>query len=129
MNGQIAYTIETVAATVAHVKSGRLKRSGMSFRPALRRDARRAARSPRRPACPGSTSAPWIGYSLRPGRRARCSRAFREIQKAMQAQDLRSVTLPWAGPVANTPDEMMAFLRTEQARYGEIVRKANIQVE
>jgi len=53
-----------------------------------------------------------------------------EIQKAMQAQDLRERYLALGlDPVANTPDEMMAFLRTEQARYGEIVRKANIKVE
>jgi tripartite-type tricarboxylate transporter receptor subunit TctC len=48
----------------------------------------------------------------------------------MQAQDLRQ-RYPALGldPVANTPDEMMAFLLTEQARYGEIVRNANIKVE
>ena len=31
MNGQIAYTIETVPATVAYVKNGRLKALGVSY--------------------------------------------------------------------------------------------------
>jgi len=31
INGQIAYTLETVTATAAHVKSGRLKAFGVSF--------------------------------------------------------------------------------------------------
>jgi tripartite-type tricarboxylate transporter receptor subunit TctC len=48
----------------------------------------------------------------------------------MQAQDLRQRDLALGlDPVVNTPDEMMAFLLTEQARYGEIVRNANIKVE
>jgi tripartite-type tricarboxylate transporter receptor subunit TctC len=53
-----------------------------------------------------------------------------EIQKAMRAQDLRQRYFALGlDRVANTPDEMMAFLRTEQPRYGEIVRKANTKLE
>jgi len=130
MNGQIAYTIETVAATVAHVKSGRLKALGVSF-------ARRSAAMPDVPPLaeaanlPGFDVGAWIGYSAPAGTpREVLARLSGEIQKAMQAQDLRERYLALGlDPVANTPDEMMAFLRTEQARYGEIVRKANIKVE
>jgi len=130
MNGQIAYTIETVAATVAHVKSGRLKALGVSF-------ARRSAAMPEVPPLaeaanlPGFDVGAWIGYSAPAGTpREVLARLSGEIQKAMQAQDLRERYLALGlDPVANTPDEMMAFLRTEQARYGEIVRKANIKVE
>ncbi len=130
MNGQIAYTIETVAATVAHVKSGRLKALGVSF-------ARRSAAMPEVPPLaeaanlPGFDVGAWIGYSAPAGTpREVLARLSGEIQKAMQAQDLRERYLALGlDPVANTPDEMMAFLRDEQARYGEIVRKANIKVE
>ena len=130
MNGQIAYTIETVAATVAHVKSGRLKALGVSF-------ARRTAAMPEVPPLaeaadlPGFDVGAWIGYSAPAGTpREVLARLSGEIQKAMQAQDLRQRYLALGlDPVANTPDEMTAFLRTEQARYGEIVRKANIRVE
>jgi tripartite-type tricarboxylate transporter receptor subunit TctC len=130
MNGQIAYTIETVAATVAHVKSGRLKALGVSF-------ARRSAAMPEVPPLteaanlPGFDVGAWIGYSAPAGTpREVLARLSGEIQKAIQAQDLRERYLALGlDPVANTPDEMLAFLRNEQARYGEIVRKANVKVE
>jgi tripartite-type tricarboxylate transporter receptor subunit TctC len=32
-------------------------------------------------------------------------------------------------PVATTPEEMAAFLRREQDRYGAIIRDANIKVD
>jgi tripartite-type tricarboxylate transporter receptor subunit TctC len=32
-------------------------------------------------------------------------------------------------PASNTPDEMASFLRSEQARYGSIIKNANIKVE
>ena len=32
-------------------------------------------------------------------------------------------------PASSTPDEMGAFLRKEQARYGSIIKNANIKVE
>ena len=80
---------------------------------------------------PGFDVGAWIGYSAPAGTpREVLARLSGEIQKAMQAQDLRQRYLALGlDPVANTPDEMTAFLRTEQARYGEIVRKANIRVE
>jgi tripartite-type tricarboxylate transporter receptor subunit TctC len=30
---------------------------------------------------------------------------------------------------SNTPDEMAAFLKREQERYGSIIRNANIKIE
>ncbi len=32
-------------------------------------------------------------------------------------------------PVASSPEEMSAFMRREQERYGDIIRKANIKIE
>ena len=32
-------------------------------------------------------------------------------------------------PVATSPDEMAAFLKREQERYGSIIRNANIKIE
>ena len=30
---------------------------------------------------------------------------------------------------ANTPEEMLAYMRREQERYGQIVKAANIKIE
>jgi tripartite-type tricarboxylate transporter receptor subunit TctC len=130
MNGQVDYTIETVASVVNLVKSGKLKTYGVSF-------ARRAAAMPDAPALaeaagiPGYDVGAWIGYSAPAGTpREVLARLSGEIQKALQAPDLKE---RYQGlglePAAMNPDEMAAFLRNEHSRYGTIIRNANIKVE
>jgi tripartite-type tricarboxylate transporter receptor subunit TctC len=130
MSGQVDYTIETVASVVSHVKAGRLKTFGVSF-------ARRAAAMPDAPSLaeaanlPGYDIGAWIGYSAPAGTpREVLTRLSAEIQKAMQAPDLKERYLALGlEPASNTPDEMAAFLRREQERYGSVIRNANIKLE
>ncbi|HTL25622.1 MAG TPA: tripartite tricarboxylate transporter substrate binding protein, partial [Burkholderiales bacterium] len=130
INGQISYTIETVAATVGHIKSGRLKTFGVTT-------ARRTAALPDAPPLaeagdiPGYDTAAWIGYEAPAGTpREILVRLASEIQKALQSPDLREryVTLG-LDPVWNTPDEMVAYKKREGERYGQIIRNANIKIE
>jgi tripartite-type tricarboxylate transporter receptor subunit TctC len=130
INGQISYTIETVAATVSHVKSGRLKTYGVSSR-------QRAGAMPDAPPLAEAAGLPdydavaWIGYAAPAGTpREILVRISVEIRKALQTSELkeRFVTLG-LDPVASTPDEMAAFMRREQERYATIIRNANIKVE
>jgi tripartite-type tricarboxylate transporter receptor subunit TctC len=130
MSGQVDYTIETVASVVSHVKAGRLKTFGVSF-------ARRAAAMPDAPSLaeaanlPGYDIGAWIGYSAPAGTpREVLTRLSAEIQKAMQAPDLKERYLALGlEPASSTPDEMAAFLRREQERYGSVIRNANIKLE
>ena len=130
MGGQIDYTIETVAATVGHVKSGKLKGYGVTT-------AKRSSALPDLPplaeaaGIPGYDAAAWIGYAAPAGTpREITARLAAEVQKAVLAQDLkdRYVTLGME-PAANTPDEMGALMRREQERYGIIIRNAGIKIE
>ena len=130
MGGQIDYTIETVASIVTHVKSGKLKGYGVTT-------ARRSSALPDLPPLaeaaniPGYDAAAWIGYAAPAGTpREITARISAEVQKAVQAQDLkdRYVTLGME-PAANTPDELMALMRREQERYGQIIRSAGIKIE
>jgi tripartite-type tricarboxylate transporter receptor subunit TctC len=130
MNGQVDYTIETVASVVNYVKSGRLKTYGVSF-------ARPATGMPGVPTLaeaanlPGYDIGAWIGYSAPAGTpREVLARLSGEIQKAMQASDLKERYLALGlEAAAMTPDEMGAFLRKEQERYGSIIKGANIKLE
>ncbi len=130
MNGEIAYTIETVAATGAHVRAGRLKTFGVST-------ARRTPALPDAPPLaeaadiPGYDAAAWIGYAAPPGTpREIVARLSAEIQKAMLADDLKERFLQLGMDTASsTPEEMAAFMRREQDRYATIVREANIKIE
>ena len=130
INGQITYTVETVAATVGHIKSGRLKTFGVST-------ARRTGAMPDVPplaetaGLPGYDVAAWIGYAA-PGGTPRdiLARISTEIQKALRSEELKERMVNIGlDPVSSTPDEMAAFMRREQDRYATIIRNANIRIE
>jgi tripartite-type tricarboxylate transporter receptor subunit TctC len=130
MSGQIDYTLETVASLSGHIKAGRLKALGVTT-------ARRAAALPDAPPLaeaaniPGYDIGAWIGYAAPAGTpREVTAKLAAEIHKAMQAPELRDRYVALGMDTAsNTPDEMAAFLRKEQERYGSIIRNANIKVE
>ena len=130
IGGQISYSVETVAATVGHIKSGRLKAFGVT-------SARRTAALPDLPPLaeaadiPGYDCVAWGGYAAPAGTpREILLRLSAEIQKAVQAADLkeRYATLGM-DTASSTPEEMAAFMRREQERYGAIIRNAGIKIE
>ena len=130
MNGQIDYTLETIASVATQVRAGRLKMLGVSF-------ARGSAAFPDAPPLaaaaelPGYDIGAWIGYAAPPGTpREVVVRLSSEIQKAIQASDLRErFATMGLEPRAMPPEEMGAFLRKEQARYADIIKSANIKIE
>ncbi|MFL6574719.1 MAG: tripartite tricarboxylate transporter substrate-binding protein, partial [Burkholderiales bacterium] len=73
----------------------------------------------------------WIGYAAAPGTpREVVARLSAEVQKAIQASDVRErFTTLGLEPRATSPEEMGVFLRSEQARYADIIKGANIKVE
>jgi tripartite-type tricarboxylate transporter receptor subunit TctC len=130
ISGQVAYAIETVAATGSFIKSGKLKVLGVTT-------ARRSAALPEAPTLaeaadlPGYDCAAWIGYAAPAGTpKDILVKLAAEIQKAVQASDLkeRYITLGM-DTASNTPEEMMAYMRREQERYGQIVKTAGIKIE
>ncbi|HEY1289462.1 MAG TPA: tripartite tricarboxylate transporter substrate binding protein [Burkholderiales bacterium] len=130
MNGQIDYTLETIASVASQVRAGRLKMLGVSF-------ARGSAAFPDAPplataaGLPGYDIGAWIGYAAAPGTpREVVTRLSAEVQKAIQASDVKErFTTLGLEPRAMSPEEMAAFLRKEQARYADIIKSANIKVE
>jgi tripartite-type tricarboxylate transporter receptor subunit TctC len=129
ISGQVAYTFETVASVIGHVKSGRLKAYGVSF-------ARRSTAMPDVPtiaesALPGYDIGAWIGYAAPAGTPKEITQRLAvEIQKAMNSPDVKERYVALGMDTAfNTPDEMGALLKREQERYGVIVKKANVKVD
>jgi tripartite-type tricarboxylate transporter receptor subunit TctC len=130
IGGQISYSVETVAATVGHIKSGRLKAFGVT---SARRTAALPDLAPLAEAAdiPGYDCVAWGGYAAPAGTpREILARLAVEIQKAVLAADLkeRFVTLGM-DTASSTPEEMAAFMRREQDRYGQIIKNANIKIE
>jgi tripartite-type tricarboxylate transporter receptor subunit TctC len=130
MNGQISYTIETVAATAAHIKAGRLKTFGVSTAKGTRAlpDIAPLAETA---GLPQYDIAAWIGYAAPSGTpRDVVARLSGEIQKALAGDELKERMVNIGlDAVSSTPEEMATFMRREQDRYGEIIRNANIRVE
>jgi len=130
IGGQISYSVETVAATVGHIKSGRLKAFGVtsSHRTAALPDLPPLAEAA---SLPGYDCVAWGGYAAPRGTpREILERLAVEIQKAVQAADLkeRFVTLGM-DTASSTPEQMGAFMRREQERYATIIRNAGIKIE
>ena len=130
MGGQVSYAIETVAATGSHIKSGKLKTFGVT-------SAQRNAALPDVPTLaeaadlPGYDCAAWIGYAAPAGTpKEILAKLAAEIQKAAQSPDLKERFVPLGmDTAANTPEQMLAYMRREQERYGQIVKAANIKIE
>jgi tripartite-type tricarboxylate transporter receptor subunit TctC len=130
MAGQVDYSLEVVAATAGHVRAGRLKALGVST-------AQRSPALPEVPAIALAAGLPdydagvWIGCAAPAGLRPHVlARLSATMQAALRSKDLRNRLLA-AGldPVRSMPEEMPEFLRREQQRYADVIRKANIRLD
>jgi len=130
IGGQVAYAVETVAATGGFVKSGKLKTFGVT-------SARRSGALPDVPTLaesadiPGYDCVAWVGYAAPAGTpRDILVKLAAEIQKAVQSTELKDRYVPLGmDPASNSPDEMGAYLRREQDRYAQIIKNAGIKIE
>jgi tripartite-type tricarboxylate transporter receptor subunit TctC len=130
MNGEIAYTIETVASTGAHIRAGRLRGYGLST-------AAPSTAMPELPSLaeaaglPGFDIGGWIGYCA-PARTPRqiVARLSAEILRTMQGNQMRERFMN-AGlePAAIGADDAPVFIKRNIERYGEIAHAASIRID
>ena len=130
MNGQVNYTVETVASVVGHIKAGRLKAFGVTT-------ARRAGGLPEVPTMAEAAglkdldAGAWIGYAA-PAATPReiVARVSAEIQKALSDNDFKDKLLA-AGldPAPMSLAELPAFMKGEHERYAQVIRNANIKLD
>ena len=130
MTGEVAYAVETMAATMPHVKAGRLKAFGISM-------ARPSALAPgidplaKVANLPGFDTSAWIGVMVPRGTsKAIVDRLARTLDTAMQAADMRE-RIATAGLEVDyrPPGEFARYLKEQQVRFAEIIKKNNIRIE
>ena len=129
-SGQIAYSLETAAATLPHIRGGRLKAYGISR-------ARGSALAPDIPPLakvanmPGFDVGAWIGVMVTAGTpKAIVTRLASAVDQAMKAPDVRERLATAGLEVDYRPTgEFTRFLKEQRARYAEIIRKGNIRIE
>jgi tripartite-type tricarboxylate transporter receptor subunit TctC len=130
ISGEIAYALETMAGTMPHIKSGRLKAHGIST---IKGSALAPGIEPLATGAnlPGFDAAAWIGVMVPAGTpKPIVERLAVAVDKAMQAQDTRERIEAAGLEVDYRRTEVFApYLREQRARFAEIIKKNNIRIE
>jgi tripartite-type tricarboxylate transporter receptor subunit TctC len=128
VNGQIAYTIETVPAVAGLAKAGKLRALAVT-------SARRAEALPEVPTIGetlrGYEMFGWIGLMAPAGTPKNVvERLSTETRKIMQDPEIKKRFLA-AGmePAGNTPAEFTEFMKQQNDRYAAIVKQAGVKAD
>jgi tripartite-type tricarboxylate transporter receptor subunit TctC len=128
--GEVKLMYSSPPAVVAHVKAGRLKALGVT-------GTKRAAQAPEIPTfeesgVSGVEAYDWYGVLTRAGTpRAVIAKLHASIIAALQTPEIanRFATTQFAEVVGGSPDELQRFIASEIARWGKVIRDANIRAE
>ena len=130
ISSRIDYALETVAATLSHVKAGRLKAYGISLgrastiAPGIEPLAVTAN-------LPGFDAAAWIGVMVTAGTPvAVVNRLAAAAHTAMQSPEVLE-RLAGVGVEVDyrRPEDFTRYLKDQQTRYIDIIKKGNIKIE
>ncbi|MFM9885046.1 MAG: Bug family tripartite tricarboxylate transporter substrate binding protein [Burkholderiales bacterium] len=130
MNGQIAYTMETMVATSPYVKSGKLKAFGVSI-------SRRSVVLPDVPTLiegadlKGFDIGAWLGWMFPVGTSpAIVARISSASAKALEATDTRErISAIGLEIDSRGADAFAVYLKEQQAKFRDIIKTGNIKVE
>ena len=130
ISGQIAYALETAAATMPHVRSGRLRAFGVSL-------ARGSALTPgieplaTSANLPGFDVGAWIGVMVPAGTpKPVVARMAAAVETAMQSVEVRERIAGIGVEVDyRRTEEFTRYLKEQQARFADIIKKGNIKLE
>ncbi len=129
LSGQTQLYFATMPAAMPHVKSGKL-------RPVAVTTERRSQTLPELPTIAetgvaGYEASTWYGL-LAPAQtpRAIVTRLHGESVKILAAPDMRSkLASQGFEPVGNTPEQFAAYIQSEIAKWGKVIRDAGIRAE
>ncbi len=130
MGGRVAYAFETVSATLPHVKSGRLKTYGISI-------DRASALAPGieplavTAGLPGFNAAAWIGVMVTGGTpKAIVDKLGAAAATAIKSPDVLEKLFSIGVEVDyRNPADYARYLKEQQVRYSEIIKRGNIKIE
>jgi len=128
VNGQIAYTIETVPAVAGLAKAGKLRMLAVT-------SSKRAQALPDVPtigdSLPGYEMFGWIGFMAPAGTPKNViEKLSGETRKIMQDPELKQRFFN-AGlePAGNTPAEFAEFMKKQNDRYASVVKQAGVKAD
>ena len=126
--GQVSVMMDTPGSMLPHSRAGKIRALAMA-------SAKRVAVAPELPTLLESgidvVGGTWVGI-LAPAGTSREAIAIlsKEMQTAVRKPDLREkfITLG-IDPAGTTPEEFSQFLRDEVAKWGKVIRAANVKIE
>jgi tripartite-type tricarboxylate transporter receptor subunit TctC len=129
MGGQIQIMFDTVASCLPHIKSGKI-------RPLAVATAKRSSALPEVPTLAesglaGFDIASWFGLMAPAGTPPDIiQKAQAEVMKMLAAPETRAqLDAMGADPVGNTPEQMKLQIDAEVRRFGELAKKAKLQLD
>jgi tripartite-type tricarboxylate transporter receptor subunit TctC len=129
LGGQIQFMFSQTSAALPQIQAGKLRALGVA-------SPNRAAQLPDVPTIaesglPGFEAVSWYALLAPTGTpKDVVAKLHVEIAKILQLQDIREKLSAQGGdPVGNTPEQLTAMMRSESARYAEIVKRGNIKAE
>ncbi|AVS74222.1 tripartite tricarboxylate transporter substrate binding protein [Paracidovorax cattleyae] len=129
MGGQVDFMFGTVAATYPLVTGGKLRALAVSA-------PERSKRLPDVPtvaeaAIPGYEAYEWNGMFLPAGTPAPVAAQLQQaLAEVLKEDEVRQrLTDLGAQPIGSTPAEFAIFLKKEEAKWGEVVRKGHIKLD
>ena len=128
--GQVDLMFTSPNPTLSYAKAGKLRALALT-------SAKRSVAAPELPTVaeaaglPGYEASLWYGVMLPSAAPREIVQLLHgEITKSVQARDVRE---PWAAfaieVIGNTPDEFSAYLKSEIAKWGKVIREANIRAD
>ena len=127
--GQISLMFETGPLTVPHVKTGKLKAIavGSATRSSALPDLVTIAES----GYPGFEAVGWAGLMAPAGTpREIVARLNAEVVRILASQELKDRFVAMGAElVSSTPEEFAAYIRSEQAKWGKVIRDVGIKPE
>jgi tripartite-type tricarboxylate transporter receptor subunit TctC len=129
MSGQVEFMFGTIAATSPLVASGKLRALAISA-------PKRSERLPAVPTVaetviPGFEAVEWHGMFVPKGTPAAVvDKLHKALAEVLQEGDVKErFAALGAQPIGSTPAEFAAYLKKEDAKWGEVVRKGKISLD
>ena len=129
MGGQVDFMFSTVAASSPLVDSGKLRALAIS-------SAKRSPRLPNVPTVaetviPGYEVYEWNGVFVPAGTPADVvARLQKAVAESLQEAEVKKrFSVVGAEPIGSTPAQFADYLKKEDAKWGEVVRKGNIKLD
>jgi tripartite-type tricarboxylate transporter receptor subunit TctC len=127
---QVAYALETLAATMPLIKAGRLKAYGISMN---RTSVLAPGIEPLATAAnlPGFDASAWIGIMVPAGTpKALVNKLSKAVDAAMQSTDTRErINVAGLEVDYRKTEEFGGYLKDQRARFADIIKKNNIRIE